>query len=232
MATVSNGIVSGALINSYKLFLYCWDHSLDAFYMLLILFVTILLWLYPHLIQIVTMACSTISILGLYGCSMLGGKTLLWPVMASAQLLVLPLLWIWIVHHTTSWKGFITYLTLSLAGWGGSKLINETIGELGKKQVMIFAVLQPCLLGCLWVLEVIRDWRVVRAAQQRLVRSEYQDNATEAAWEINEDVVHNDVSQGFKELKAKKWSVICWFSLLLVPEVLMVLFMPTSLRGR
>lgn len=38
----------------------------------------------------VTLGCSTISILGLYGYSMLGSNTFVWPAMASAQLLILP----------------------------------------------------------------------------------------------------------------------------------------------
>ncbi|CAH0046729.1 unnamed protein product, partial [Clonostachys solani] len=231
MATVSSSIVSGALVNTHHLFLYNPNLWLNVFYTLLTLFIIILLWLYPHLIQIVTLGCSTISILGLYGCSMLGGESFLWLATASAQLLVLPLLWIWIVHHTTSWKGFMTYLILSLAAWGSGKLTIERIGDLNKRQVMVFAVLQPCLLVFVWVLEVVRERRVARAAQRTLVRAEYQDNAAEAAWETNEGVANTDANQGFEELKAKKWAIICWFSLFLIPQVLVALFVPALLDG-
>uniref|UniRef100_A0A0B7KGH8 Uncharacterized protein n=3 Tax=Bionectria ochroleuca TaxID=29856 RepID=A0A0B7KGH8_BIOOC len=223
MATVSNSVISGALINTYHLFFYDPNVGLKSFYCLLTFFITILLWIYPHFIHTVTLGCSTISILGLYGCSMLGSNTFVWPAMASAQLLILPLSWIWIVHRTTSWKGFITYVTLSLAGWGGWRLANNLIGELGKQQVFIFAALQPCLFGCVWVLEVIRERRVAQAAQRRLVRSEYQDNVAEAGLEMNEKVVQSDASQGFEEMKAKKWPLICWFGLLLIERALSAL---------
>ncbi|CAH0034065.1 unnamed protein product [Clonostachys rhizophaga] len=236
MATVLNSTVSGVLINRYHLFLdpnsdltLPWllrepENRLIIFYTLLMFFITIILWLYPHFIQIVTLSCSTISIVGLYGYSILDRRAFLWPAMVSAQLLVLPLLWIWIVHHTTSWKGFITYLTLSLAGWGCGKLIIEITGQPDNQQVLIFAVIQTCLLGCVWVLDVIRERRVAQASRRTLVRSEYQDNAAEAAWEINEGVVHTDASQGLEELKAKKWPIICWYSLLLIPQMLTLLF--------
>ncbi|CAG9988849.1 unnamed protein product [Clonostachys byssicola] len=236
MATVLNSIISGVLFNTYHLFLESNSHftlnmllrepenRLSIFYTLLMLVITILLWLYPHLIQIVVMGCSTIGILGLYEYSIVDRRAFLWPAMASAQLLVLPLLWIWIVHHTISWSGFITYLTLSLAGWGAGKLTIEIIGQPDDQKVFVFAVLQTCLLGCVWVLEVIRGRRVARAARRTLVRSEYQESAAEAAWEINEDVVHTDASHGSEELKEKKWSLICWFGILLIPQVLAYLF--------
>lgn len=117
----------------------------------------------------------------------------------------------------------MTYVTLSLAGWGGWRLASNLIGELGKQQVFIFAALQPCLFGCVWVLEVIRERRIAQAAQRRLVRSEYQDNVAEAGLEMNEKVVQSDASQGFEEMKAKKWPLICWFGLLLIERALSAL---------